>query len=138
MKSGSHKENPTERKCSICKVIKPIKDFGICRSRYFGYNYRCKQCRQLLGRKISIKYNYGITIQEFDRILIEQGGVCAICGKSEDMLLNGTPTRLSVDHNHSTGKVRGILCRKCNVGIGYFNDDVSLLERAYKYLSKFQ
>ena len=80
-------------------------------------------------KNLKIKKAYGITIDEYEEIEKNQGGVCAICnGKNNDR-------RLAVDHCHTTGKVRGLLCGNCNRGIGYFKDSKILLEKTIKYLS---
>lgn len=71
---------------------------------------------------------YGITADEYDRRLDEQGGGCKICGKILQRV------SLAVDHNHKTGKVRGILCENCNRGLGMFKDDPNLLRSAIEYL----
>lgn len=76
---------------------------------------------------------YGITLEDFDRMLDDQGGGCAICG--------GPPkrARLGVDHNHITGEVRGLLCELCNMGLGHFKTDeegARLLKLAIKYMEK--
>lgn len=72
---------------------------------------------------------YGITMAQYRDMLTEQGGVCAICRTNE------WPGKgPHVDHDHKTGKVRGILCHKCNLGLGKFNDDVALMREAIKYL----
>ncbi len=68
-----------------------------------------------------IKYTYGLSPEEYDAMPKE----CAICGTTE---------RLVVDHNHTTGEVRGVLCHKHNIGLGFFNDDPTLLLRAVDYL----
>ena len=82
------------------------------------------------GRRGYLKRHYGITQEEYDAMLIKQAGGCAICGKPPlDVKF------LSVDHNHQTGKVRGLLCRKCNLAIGILQDDPSLLRRAVNYLT---
>lgn len=75
-----------------------------------------------------LKYRYGITMEEYSRLLAEQGGCCAIC--------KGTPghRRLDVDHDHVTGKVRGLLCHMCNTGIAKFRDNIVLLEATITYL----
>jgi hypothetical protein len=75
--------------------------------------------------------NYGITIRDYDRILAEQGGKCAICGTSQSDRKDG---KLVVDHCHASGKVRGILCHKCNLMLGNANDLISTLEQAVIYL----
>jgi len=81
--------------------------------------------------------NYGITSIEYNKILKKQNGVCAICGKSESLKIkNTTKRRLTIDHEHKTGKIRGLLCTKCNLGIGNFLDDINIMEKAIKYLIK--
>lgn len=74
---------------------------------------------------------YKITADQYRAMLDAQGGVCAIC-KTE--CNRSTTTRMCVDHCHDTGKVRGLLCFKCNSGLGKFNDDQELLRSAAKYL----
>ena len=70
---------------------------------------------------------------EYEKISESQKGLCKICRKSKDE--NGkTKKNLAVDHCHETGKVRGLLCMICNTGLGKFNDDPDILERAIKYL----
>lgn len=78
-------------------------------------------------RKAKLKYLYGITSEEYHRYLIEQGGVCAICGG------NRSGKQLAVDHDHATGEVYGLLCQKCNVGLGYFVDNSEWLRKAAEY-----
>jgi len=75
--------------------------------------------------------NYGITIEEYNELFIKQGGRCAICGRHQSELRK----HLFVDHEHTTGAVRGLLCNKCNFGIGYFQDNDQLLLEAAKYLN---
>ena len=89
-----------------------------------------KESYQKRLRNSTLKRLYGITIEDFDSMYIEQGGCCAICGKHQSEL-NRT---LSVDHCHETGKVRGLLCRKCNAGIGHFDDDLGTMRNVIKYL----
>lgn len=80
---------------------------------------------------------YGITLEEYDTMLAEQNFVCAICKNPETMRTSsGKTCNLSVDHDHSNGNIRGLLCRSCNVGLGNFSDDIRLLRAASLYLSK--
>lgn len=80
---------------------------------------------------------YGIDFAEYQRMLVEQNGVCACCERPESRLTDAGDLRmLSVDHNHTTGAVRGLLCSNCNLVLGYACDDVTVLEKAISYLHK--
>lgn len=81
------------------------------------------------NRRNQLKRRFGITSDEYDSMLESQGGVCAICGEADP-----TGRRLAVDHNHETGEVRGLLCIRCNRGIGNFKDSPALLQAAAEYL----
>jgi hypothetical protein len=74
-----------------------------------------------------VKNRYGITKEDFDTLMLNQNGVCAIC-------FTKTKTRLHIDHSHKTGKVRGLLCGNCNRALGLFYDNCSILLSAVKYL----
>lgn len=81
---------------------------------------------------------YGISEEEYYDLLEIQGGGCAICGSTDSRVIEGrAKDALSVDHCHTSGKVRGILCNKCNLGIGLLGDDLESLEKAYTYLKSF-
>lgn len=73
--------------------------------------------RKQHNREYHYKYLYGISIEDYDRMLEEQNGVCAICGKADD-----TGKRLAVDHDHTTGEKRGLLCMKCNTRFAHFEE----------------
>lgn len=77
---------------------------------------------------------YGITVEEFDALLASQGGGCAICGRTDSG--DGDSRKMSVDHCHERGVVRGILCAQCNRGIGALGDDPDRLLAAAEYLLK--
>ena len=81
-------------------------------------------------RNSTIQRLYGITVEDYDAMYIEQGGRCAICGIHQSEL----PRRLSIDHCHATGKVRGLLFKKCNAGLGQFNDSLDILKNTVRYL----
>lgn len=102
---------------------------------------RCKECRKAKYRSdyatpekqnARLLRSYGITIEQFYELLSAQDGRCAICGVEEPP----TKTRWHVDHDHETGRVRGILCQYCNNGIGYFKDDPDRMVSAIEYLKK--
>lgn len=81
-------------------------------------------------RRAHLKKAFGITIEEYDSILKVQGGVCVICKSVPKK------RKFAVDHNHETGEIRGILCGSCNMGLGYFKDNITLLRNAILYLGK--
>ena len=91
-----------------------------------GYCHRCY---------IRLK-EYGVSLEDYARMLNEQGGVCAICGQPEtakDRI--GNPKDLGVDHDHATGKVRGLLCARCNTALGLLGDNAMLASQAAQYLA---
>jgi len=79
-----------------------------------------------------LRKTYGIGVDEYDRMLSEQGGKCAICGAND----GGRGDNLHVDHAHGTNEIRGLLCMMCNRGIGSFRDSEQLLVNAAKYLKR--
>jgi hypothetical protein len=92
-----------------------------------------------IQRASNLRTKYGISVEEFDALLLSQGGCCAICGSSDSQMrkkkgkLTGC---FAVDHDHETGKVRGLLCGHCNTGLGLLRDNVEILKKALVYLSK--
>ena len=134
------------KRCSLCRRWLPLSEFTKSVRESDRLNAYCKECSNLRAsqsyrknlegacissRKRNLKRAYGITVEEYDALLELQGGVCAICGNPPDR------SRLSVDHNHSTGQIRGLLCNSCNVGIGHFRDSQDLLAKASEYLDKW-
>lgn len=108
-----------------------------------GRRSNCKTCfrarqRDRYRRDPSYHQNYllqktyGISLEEYDRLLEAQDNGCAICGKTPEE--NGQ--RLAVDHNHDTGEVRGLLCSQCNTGIGNLGDSPDRLRLAIRYLEQ--
>lgn len=88
----------------------------------------------------ALRWNHGITIDDYKVMFDAQGGVCAICGREETNLLSrktGRIRQLAVDHCHETGKIRGLLCSNCNMGIGYFRDDPEIMRKAITYLKAY-
>jgi len=147
---------PLTKMCSGCKTIKPLDDYYTDKSGKYNKSYACKSCAKRRSKiyknipinrerqnairavrrkdkdpKIARKYElfskYGITLSQYDEMFNKQNGRCAICGLT-------SKANLSVDHNHSTGTVRGLLCNNCNRGIGYLKDSIELLASANSYL----
>ena len=109
-----------EHKCVDCRQVKSISEFY---TKVSGHTTGpCKSC--ILARNRLVKY--GVTQQEVDRMVADQGGLCAICDREL-----GVPY---VDHCHISGAVRGALCNECNTGLGMFEDDAERMERAIRYL----
>lgn len=96
-----------------------------------------EQHRKATGRarEQHLQRQYGISAQEYDRLLEEQGGGCAICGKGPEAQTRYR-TYLHVDHCHATGKVRGLLCDEHNLLLGRWGDTTALLRRALEYLER--
>lgn len=86
-----------------------------------------REKNRLYLREYWLKKTYGITLAEYDALLAAQDGKCAICK---------TELNLNLDHCHDSGKLRGILCNRCNQGIGYFRNDIHLLKSAIAYLER--
>lgn len=88
-------------------------------------------------KDIDLQRRFGISLDEYIKMAIAQHNKCAICGDEEKEVRNGTPKNLAVDHDHATGKVRGLLCTACNQGIGKFKDDPQILKNAISYLERY-
>lgn len=85
-------------------------------------------------RRHYVKKRYGVSLEEYEKLTGETKK-CQLCGRGPDGK-GRTGQRLHIDHCHETGKIRGVLCRECNVGLGMFRDDVKVMQRALKYLLK--
>lgn len=99
------------------------------------YRAFIRQVDQNFNRKITLK-KYGLSVYEYEHMLKKQNHVCAICKKPEILIRNGKVQPLSVDHDHDTGKIRGLLCVNCNKILGHAHDDVAVLQTAIQYLRK--
>lgn len=109
------------RACSTCNQVKDADGFILSPGCRDGYSLQCKRCMHL-------KHKYGITDAEYQQMLADCSGLCMIC---EEVMDNP-----HVDHDHATGKVRGLLCATCNRGIGQFKDSPKLLLAAVDYLER--
>ena len=120
--------------CNKCKIEKPLSEFYKHSKTKDKVDYRCKICTNKCRADNWLKSEYGLTREQYNNILFHQYYCCAICGCVLDM---SEATKSCVDHNHKTGEVRGILCWKCNVGIGHLKEDIKILKGAIKYLTPF-
>lgn len=88
-------------------------------------------------RRWTLQRRYGITLATYEAMLAAQGGKCAICGSADSKTHEGALGKFfCVDHDHATGKARGLLCFLCNAGLGKFKDDPTVLVKAIEYLAK--
>lgn len=94
---------------------------------------RYERDKERLENKHKLR-KYGITQEQYEALLLAQGNACAICGITHNGLRQGRPKGMSIDHDHNTGKVRGLLCDACNLALGKMEDDPERLEAAARYL----
>lgn len=143
-----------ERICPCCNISLPL-NFFRTNARTKKYPDYCLKCRDR-QRKIDTgkiwhtenkdrlaayyrKKNYGLECEEFEDLVQAQHGKCAICGRLyEPDAAKRASMRMTVDHGHTTGKVRGLLCGSCNAGLGGFSDNPQLLQNAIAYLVHHQ
>ena len=148
-------------RCTRCEAEKPLADFHRDRSASYGRKPHCKECAKQLNaeqwckhrekraatkrkyrvergpqisarhRAYKIERQYGLTKEQVDAMRESQNGKCAICS---DALVQAKKGGLAIDHCHATGKVRGLLCHRCNTGLGLFRDRPELLIRAAEYV----
>lgn len=134
-----------EKRCYKCRLWKPVEEFHRRKSDPKGYRGECKKCSRIISieyfkkhpeasKKGDLKYRlthkFGLTIEEYNKIGEQYNWSCFIC----KMPQSECNTNLAIDHDHSDGRIRGLLCRRCNHGLGFFKDDISLLEEAVRYL----
>lgn len=118
------------RECSVCSREKSLACFYDRKCGRKGVLAQCRECRKTTQFKSKLKRLYGITPEDYYTLFVNQNGQCNICGIHQAELKN----RLDTDHCHITGKVRGLLCHKCNKALGLFKDSSEILEKASKYL----
>ena len=129
------------KKCLRCKETKSAEDYHKDKTTADGYKIYCKLCIReynktiptLLTRERTLKSRYGLSFSDYERMLENQSGACAICENT----VNGKYS-MSVDHCHASGKVRKLLCNRCNSILGYSQDNPDLLRKAAYYLDEFK
>lgn len=133
----------TEKKCTKCNLIKGLDKFYFRinkKTKTLYYQSFCKDCQNsynyIKDKNTKLKKAYGITLEEYEELLSKQNGKCAICSVDNNSKYCNKPRAFAVDHCHTTGKIRGLLCSDCNTGIGLFKDNTNLLHFAIKYLNK--
>lgn len=143
----------TEQKCSKCFLIKPLEDFVKDKFSKGGRRSFCKICknksdaprREKQREVYKSRYRerdvwlhrqrkFGLTKEAYFLLLADQRGACAICKISFPQEI--AHRNIHIDHNHETGKVRGILCMGCNNGLGALKDNITILKNAAQYLEE--
>lgn len=136
---------PLDKKvCKNCLKMLPIAAFHANFQGHKGVKPVCKECSRLKytpltisqkrrARSICLKKKYGITIEDYDRMLESQNGRCTICGTKTP----GGSGCFHIDHDHETNQVRALLCSKCNQALGLFQDDPTICLKAAEYLEKY-
>lgn len=117
------------RPCRTCGKSKSVSDFSGRTNRASKTASRCRECMRPTTRWKRLKERYGIDRETFERMTADQGGLCAICHRPPQIWRH-----LDVDHCHETNRVRGLLCRKCNVGIGAMEDVPDRMRAAAAYI----
>lgn len=129
--------------CNGCNRDLDESQFSKDKNAFDGLHYRCKTCDKKgakryhklhpeTNRTYKLKRNYDLTPEEYEQMFIAQGGRCAICGRHQDDLDHP----LAVDHDHLTGKVRGLICYSCNHVLGRVGDSIRILQAAIAYLER--
>jgi hypothetical protein len=133
------------RECRKCGTSKPLDEYYQNKQTGRPSGYTCKECTKQavrgrleriahqvpeLQRGYDLKRRYGITADEYDRLLLKQGGACAIC----DGPPGGKGKYFHVDHCHGSGAIRGLLCNNCNRGLGQLRERAEIVRAAIAYL----
>ena len=145
------KRRGTSKYCSSCysfyfNEVKRCKKDGCNENRYYSHSYcrphyieyrRNRPEYSRRRRNTQLKGNYGITLNEFERRLEMQNNECEICNQKFIKDSKGL-LKASVDHNHSTGKIRGIICNTCNLTLGRIKENKQVLYKMIQYLEKYE
>ena len=138
-----------QKVCPQCKIEKALAEFSKDATQSGGVSCWCKPCKKTwrqqhrkdnpehyraVDQKADLMKRYGMGADDYWKMFDEQKGCCGCCGQSHTLFKRG----LHVDHDHSTGQVRALLCTECNPGLGYFQDSIDRLEMAITYLKKFK
>lgn len=131
------------KQCTKCGILKPKDAYYKEKRSKQGIQSMCKDCfkvwqqsdkGKIASRKAHLQQQYNLTLDDYDKMLQEQNNSCAICGTNVVECEKGSGNHLAVDHCHSTGKVRGLLCASCNILLGKAKDNITILQSAINYL----
>src|SRR5579859_221353 len=125
-----------EKQCARCGEVKPIEEFHKNKARGDGVSPYCAPCTRhyantyyrAKAHDLVVSKVFGIPRGEYARMLEAQSGRCAVCHRAEWSMFGANVKKLAVDHDHKTGKVRELLCNRCNTVIGRAEDNILLLQ----------
>jgi hypothetical protein len=129
--------------CVLCNIEKDYSEFSLNKNGRYGLHSQCKTCKSNVSKyryangdsyALRLQKLYGLTVDEYKQLYAEANGCCQVCGISEE----NNNKRLAVDHCHTTGKVRGLLCGKCNTALGQLDDNLNKISSLYSYLKERQ
>lgn len=124
------------RNCKSCGVFKQPENFSCYKAAksYGGYQavLSCKECEKDRKLRSHLERTYGITLEEYDQMVADQDNKCYLCGEEPSDVYG----RLVVDHSHTTGKVRKLLCRMCNIHLSKVESCPDYLQRVVEYLKE--
>lgn len=134
--------------CSKCKIEKPTIEFHKDSNGKLGVRASCKTCdlerHRIYRRNNPTRYvdyvieqnlrRFNLTLEEYNEMLLEQNFKCAICKKEQNLCSR----RFAVDHCHTTGKVRSLLCSNCNTALGLLKEDVVIVSSLLEYIKSFE
>lgn len=103
-----------------------------------AYQRAYREATPHLQKARALRDSFGMSLKDFQAMHEAQDGKCAICGTKDAGTHRGKSKALAVDHDHKTGKIRGLLCEACNQGIGKLKDDPEILRKAADYLSRHE
>ncbi|QPZ53604.1 endonuclease VII [Pelagibacter phage HTVC100P] len=128
--------------CKKCSDNLPLDNFYFNKNGKYKKQNVCKKCMNIYDYKTDknskLKRAYGITFDEYEELLSKQNKKCAICGIDNNGKYRNKPRAFAVDHCHTKGKIRGLLCSDCNTGIGLLKDNINFLQSAINYLNKLK
>jgi len=124
------------KNCKACNTEKPMSEFYS--HKRDGFQSRCKPCQRAYtkpnDRKIHLRRKFGMSLDQYNNLFRKQSGKCAICEAHQSSL----KVSLSVDHNHNTGTLRGLLCTQCNFALGAMREDKDSIKAMITYLERYQ
>jgi len=118
--------------CRSCEASYRHEYYKLNKNKICAYSRKWHKENPRAVKSSKLKQAYGMTVEEYDKMVLDQDNRCKICGSENTN--NKTQTRLCVDHCHTTGKIRGLLCDNCNKSLGLMRDDPEVLKKALDYL----